>query len=297
MATPAAHMGSLRPSMSSGDPQPAAHTGSLRPSMGSADPQPASVCKRNFWGLSHRRSSVIAPLQEGPGRHSTAGPLQQCASLGPGRHSTAGSLQQPVSGTAAIPEVPGRRSAAATLQQRPSETAPRWGALGRYSLAGGRRPKASLLAGLRQETISEGASPSSSQDARDELPVLHHGSTAVELEGASCADGEMGHQGGVAQVEPGSSAVESSAEAGRLVAEQQGGKQADAWAHAGRDRAAESHEDSILQVSRLSALHSHAGRNRMDPAASTSTTGGGAHHMSQLITGRPELLQVLAVHS
>ena len=236
---------------------PAAPRGSLQPSMGPGDPEPASVCKRNFWGLSYRRSSVIAPVQEGPDRRFKAGPLQQCASLGPGRHSTAGSLQQRVSGTAAIPEGPGRRSAAGALQKRLSDTSPRWEGPDRHSLAGGRRPKASLLASLGQETIAEKASPSSSQDALDELveqPGLQHGSIAVKLQRVSQADG-----GGVAQVEPGSIARESSAEAGRLAAEQQAGKQAHALAQDERDDAAGSLEDSFLQVGRLSALPCHAG--------------------------------------
>ena len=189
---------------------------------------------------------MIAPVQEGPSRHSKAAPLQQGASPKPGRHSTAGPLQQRVTGTAAIQAGPGR-----------------------HSSAGGRGPKASLLAGLGQETIPEGASPipegaspSSSQDTRDELveqPGLQHGSTAVELERASCADGGWGGQGGVAPVEPGSSATEFSAEAGRLLAEQQAGEQADGQAQEERDPAAGSHEDSILQVNKLPALPSHAG--------------------------------------
>ena len=250
---------------------PAAHRGRLRPSIGLGDAEPASVCKRNFWGLSHRRSSVIAPVQEGPGRHSKAGLQQQCASYGPGRHSTAGSLQQRVSGTAATQAGPGGRSAAGALQQRQSDVGPRWGAPGRHSSAGGRRPQPSLLAGLGQDPISEGASPipegaspSFSQDARDELveqPGLQHGSTAVELERARCADGGVGGQGGpmdgqggVPQVEPGSGAIESSAEAGRLVAEQQAGEHADVQAQKERAAAAGSHKDSILQVSLRSAL-------------------------------------------
>ena len=225
--------------------------------MGPEDPEPASVCKRNFWGLSYRRSSVIASVQEGPDRRCKADPLQQCASLGPGRHSKAGSLQQRVSGTAAIQEGPGRRSAAGALQNRLFDTLPRWEGPGRHSSAGVRRPKASLLAPLGQETIPEGASPSSSQDVLDELveqPGLQHGSIAIKLQRVSRADG-----GELAQVEPGNIARESTAEAGRLAAEQQAGKQAHAQAQDERDAASGSHEDSFLQVSRLSALPCHAG--------------------------------------
>lgn len=238
---------------------PAAHRGSLRPSFVSGDPEPASVCKRNFWGLSHRRSSVIAPVQDGPDRHFKAGPLQQWAPFGPGRHSSVGLLQQRVSGTAAIQEGPGRASVAGALQQRLCGIAPRREGPGRHSTADGCRLKASLLAGLGQESIPEGANPSSRQDALEQLVEqleLQHGSTAVELGHASCADG------GVAEVEPGSCALESSAEAGRLVSEQQAGRQEDAQALKERDAAAGSHEGSAMQVRNfLSALPCHAGRS------------------------------------